>query len=93
MKNEEALRIVIDAVKNTLDEPAEITDTFELLGGHKRLDSMKIVEVCLFLEDAASDLGFEFDWTSENAMSQNRSMFRTVHTLAEEFVNQWEKMT
>jgi len=33
-------------------------------------------------------LGFEFDWTSDTAMSRNRSMFRTVSALAVEFESQ-----
>ena len=32
------------------------------------------------------ELGFEFDWTSENAMSKSRGMFRTVGALAEELL-------
>jgi hypothetical protein len=46
---------------------------------------MKLVELCLELEDKAGDLDFEFDWTSEAAMSRSRSLFRTVASLAEEF--------
>jgi len=51
---------------------------------------MKLVELCLELEDKAADIGFEFDWTSDSAMSRSRSMFRTAGSLAEEFVNQME---
>ena len=35
--------------------------------------------------------GFEFDWTSKTAMSKSRSMFRTIESLAEEFLYQKEK--
>jgi acyl carrier protein len=56
--------------------------------GHSVLDSMKLIELCLKLEDKASDIGFEFDWTSDTAMSKSRSMFRTAGTLIEEFINQ-----
>jgi hypothetical protein len=42
------------------------------------------------LEDLAEDRGFEFDWTSETAMSKSHSMFRSVSALAEEFCNQSE---
>ena len=52
---------------------------------------MKLVELCLVLEDKAGDLGFEFDWTSEAAMSRSRSLFRTVTSLADEFLSQAEK--
>jgi hypothetical protein len=44
----------------------------------------------LALEDKASDLGFEFDWTSDAAMSKSRSMFRTAGALAAEFLSQME---
>jgi len=36
-------------------------------------------------------LEFEFDWTSEAAMSKSRSLFRTVSSLAEEFYAQSQK--
>lgn len=51
---------------------------------------MKLVELCLALEDKAPDLGFEFDWTSDAAMSNSRSMFRTAGSLATEFINQMD---
>ena len=49
---------------------------------------MKLVEICVALEDAAEENQFEFDWTSDATMSKSRSMFRTVANLAEEFSNQ-----
>lgn len=54
------------------------------------LDSMKLVEVCLALEDLADEHGFEFDWTSDAAMSKSRGMFRSVSALSEEFASQSE---
>lgn len=59
-----------------------------LLGDGSVLDSMRLVELCLLLEDIAADQGFEFDWTSETAMSKSRSIFRTAGALADEFVSQ-----
>ena len=52
---------------------------------------MKLVELCLSLEDIAEDLGFEFDWTSEKAMSNSRSMFKDAGSLAKEFLRQWKE--
>ena len=52
---------------------------------------MKLVELSLSLEDKASEIGFDFDWTSENAMSRSKSFFRTVETLSIEFSNQLNK--
>ena len=67
-----------------------VTDDLPLIGGDSVLDSMKLVELCLALEDKAADIGFEFDWTSDAAMSRSRSMFRTAGSLATEFISQME---
>lgn len=67
---------------------APIADTTPLIGDGSVLDSMRLVELCLSLEDLASEQGFEFDWTSEAAMSRSRSIFRTAGALADEFVRQ-----
>ena len=67
-----------------------VTDGMPLIGGESMLDSMKLVELCLALEDKAADIGFEFDWTSDAAMSRSRSMFRTAGSLASEFISQME---
>ena len=68
-----------------------VTDDMPLIGNGSVLDSMKLVELCLVLEDKAADMGFEFDWTSNVAMSRSRSIFRTAGCLAAEFVSQMEE--
>ena len=88
MNIEQTMKIVKFAINDALDGKAEITEDMQLIGGESLLDSMKLVEVCLTLEDLADEHGFEFDWTSEAAMSNSRSMFRNVTALAEEFKNQ-----
>ena len=90
MNTEDAKKLVIEAITTALGSQSEISADMQLIGGDSLLDSMKLVEVCLALEDMADDNGFEFDWTSEAAMSKSRSMFRTVASLAEEFSNQSE---
>jgi hypothetical protein len=72
------------------DRTQVVADDTPLIGGESLLDSMKLVELCLALEDMATDLGFEFDWTSDYAMSKSRSMFRTVGSLSNEFISQME---
>jgi acyl carrier protein len=72
------------------DKSLVVTDDMALIGGDSVLDSMKLVELCLALEDKAADMGFEFDWTSDAAMSRSRSMFRTAGSLAAEFMSQME---
>lgn len=83
-----ATELIKQTILEALDEPTAITDDMRLIGSGSLLDSMKLVEVCLALEDLADDRGFEFDWTSDSAMSKSRSMFRTVESLAQEFFNQ-----
>ena len=41
-------------------------------------------------EAQAMEMGFEFDWTSDAAMSRSRSMFRTAGSLVAEFISQME---
>ncbi len=68
------------------DKTIEVSDETKLIGNI--LDSMKLVELCILLEDMAAELGFEFDWTSDAAMSRSRSMFQTAGSLADEFREQ-----
>ena len=90
MNFDQAKEIVISAINEALEDKTEISEDMELIGSNSLLDSMKLVEVCLALEDLADDNQFEFDWTSEAAMSKSRSMFRSVAALAQEFSNQSE---
>ena len=90
MNIEQATKIVIQAISDILKGKVGISEDMQLIGGESLLDSMNLVEVCLLLEDLADENGFEFDWTSEAAMSKTRSMFRSVAALAEEFANQSE---
>lgn len=90
MNIEQAKEIVIRAINDALEGKAEISEDMQLIGGESLLDSMKLVEVCLALEDLADEHGFEFDWTSEAVMSKSRGMFRSVSVLAEEFASQSE---
>ena len=81
-------RILETIAKLTDDKTLAVSEHTALIGDGRVLDSMKLVELCLALEDMAGELGFEFDWTSEAAMSRSRSMFRTAGTLASEFIAQ-----
>ena len=70
------------------DRSLTITPETRLIGDGSVLDSMKLVELCLFLEDYAGEQDFEFNWTSAVAMSKSRSMFRTAGALIAEFISQ-----
>jgi acyl carrier protein len=82
---------VFNSIKKLLkDKSQNVTDDTALIGSDSFLDSMNLVELCIVLEDKAKKFNFEFDWTSETAMSKSRSMFRTAGSLAAEFINQME---
>lgn len=90
MNIEQAEKNVITVITDVLEGKVKVTENMKIIGEESLLDSLKLVEVCIALEDLANEHGFEFDWTSENAMSKSRSMFRSVAALAEEFKNQSE---
>ena len=81
--------LVVNHVRELVkDKNVLVAGDTSLIGDSRVLDSLGLVELCLRLEDEATDLGFEFDWTSESAMSRNKSMFRRVFALAVEFESQ-----
>jgi acyl carrier protein len=81
--------IVFNEIMNVSELKKTIIDkNSALIGNDSIIDSMKLVELCLSLEDIAEDLGFEFDWTSDKAMSTSRSMFKDAGSLSNEFLNQ-----
>ena len=82
---------IFELIKTLIsEEEVTVAADTPLIGDSSLLDSMKLVELCLALEDKAAELGFEFDWTSEEAMSRSRSMFRTAGSLSDEFFSQMD---
>ena len=80
---------VFGAIRAALpDRSVLVSEETALIGDGSVLDSMRLVELCLALEDLGALMGFEFDWTSEAAMSRSRSMFRTAGSLLAEFSSQ-----
>ncbi len=69
-------------------DPQDISLETALISGQQGADSVQLVELCVRLEDWAELEGFEFDWTSEKAMSATTGVFRTVGSLFEEFARQ-----
>ena len=57
---------------------------------YPEIDSMVLVQLCIALEDIANKEGFNFDWTSEKAMSKLNSIFKSPKTLSKEFNRQKE---
>ena len=80
---------VLDIIKTSIeDEDIEINANTNLVGGNSMLDSMGLVQTCIALEDKSQEHGFNFDWTSEKAMSTMSSVFRTPSSLAQEYNRQ-----
>ncbi len=90
--NSRAKVVVFKAIEELFeDQSLSVSDDTALLGTESALSSMQLVELCLALEDHAAELGFDFDWTSETALSRSRSMFRTAGSLALEFSRQQDE--
>ena len=90
MNLDQAKEIVKSVIIKATENKINIHDDMILIGGEGDLDSLKLVEVCLALEDVAEENGFEFDWTSESVMSRSRSIFRNITALSKEFAKQSE---
>ena len=94
MNEEFFITQIIDFVNEKLKEnqtEKEINESSALIGGDSLLDSLGLVELCLFLEDLSSENDFEFDWTSRSALSKSRSMFRSPKVLAAEVIKQYKQ--
>lgn len=70
------------------DENLNLDNDTPLIGVGGLLDSLTLVELCLKLEDLSNEFGFTFDWTSSTALSSNKSIFRNIGSLTNEFERQ-----
>ena len=87
---EEVENFIIDEVAMLVcDTNSQITPATPLVGANRAVDSADLVVLLLAVEDYARDnLGFQWDWTSDSAMSEARSVLRSIGSLAEHLVNQ-----
>ena len=85
IKKEIFKKIKIASENKTL----KVNENTQLIGNQAVLDSNSLVSLCVDLEDYAMKLNFEFDWTSEKAMSKLGSIFMNVGTISTEFINQY----
>jgi hypothetical protein len=81
---EEIERFLRDELAAMTGRPVDTIDAQTVLVGAGRVvDSADLVMLLLSVEDYARDeLGAHFDWTSDSAMSDARSVLRSVGTLA-----------
>lgn len=96
MSNEKLKQIVINVIKRFFedvrgDTTSIVTDDTVLLGDDGILDSLGLIQVVVGIESHFNDLNQTIFLTSENAMSQENSPFRTVtslvHFIAEQLQN------
>ena len=94
MNKKNIVEFVTSTIKDELelsDKSANIRYDTPIIGSNSPIDSMGLVQLCLSLEEKAEELGFEFDWTTESAMSRSRGMFRSIDSLSDEFVSQFNE--
>jgi acyl carrier protein len=89
MQLQQVLDLVLEAVaelNQELDEEQqlEVSPETRLLGRSSKLDSLGLVNLIVSVEEKVSDtFGQEVTLADERAMSQERSPFRSVQSLAE----------
>ena len=88
MKNDKNISNKILEITKKISKNKKINFKSKLIGSSSFIDSMTLVQLCIALEDFSNKLNFEFDWTSEKAMSRSQSIFRTVEALSQEFLKQ-----
>lgn len=62
---------------------ASISEDTVIFGKEGVLTSLMLVELMLALEDFCTENGIEFVWANDSAMSQRRSVYRTVASLTD----------
>jgi len=84
MNKAEATKIVLEAVKEYIDDENVVIDgTAVLLGNDAVVDSIGLVNLIVDVESALSEKDIEITLTSEDAMSRRKSPFRSVETLSD----------
>lgn len=81
---DEVEKFLRDEVAALTGQPPEtITADTVLVGPQRALDSADLVMLLLAAEEFTLEkIGATFDWTSDSAMSEARSLLRSVGTLA-----------
>ena len=81
---EEIEKFIRDEVASLTAQPSgEVTADTVLVGTGRVVDSADLVMLLLAAEEFARDrMNAQFDWTSDSAMSEARSVLRSVGSLA-----------
>ena len=69
---------LIEIINEVIGDDIGLSGSTPLIGGDSSIDSMNLVQICLYLEDKSSEDGFNFDWQSEKAMSVMNSILKIL---------------
>lgn len=86
MCKDDIIKTIGDFVKELLIQesrplPPALNESTVLFGTDGLLDSMLLVELMLKVEDYCEENGISFSWTSDAAMSEKNSIYKTIGTL------------
>lgn len=85
------VEIITEELKNyyeSMEIESEIDIDTIIFGRDSKLDSLGFVTLLVDIETRMSEVGNEITLTSEQAMSQRNSPFRSVNTLADFIIDQ-----
>lgn len=75
---------LIESLSSMTSTDVKVDGTTALIGAKSAIKSIILVEFLLDVEEFMEDeFDVEFDWTSENAMSQSKSLYRSLDALAD----------
>ena len=82
---EQTVAFLVQEVSTLTGDPAaNFSEATRLIGRDAVLNSLNLVELLLDLEEFCEDtLHVHFDWASDSAMSEYRSIFRTIGSVAD----------
>jgi len=82
MSREEVINIIRECLRDVADVK-EFSEEMSLIGSNSELDSIDFVTLMVFIEKALHKKNITVELVSERAMSQHRSPFRDVRSLAD----------
>jgi len=97
MQRQEAVGLITDALKQFMQpgqDSAAVDENTRLVGGNTVLDSAALVSLIIEIEQQLDDrYGVSITIADDRALSQERSPFRTVSSLADYVMKLYEETT
>ena len=76
MKTDKKIETEVLNIIKKISKNRKVNLNSKLIGSSSFIDSMTLVQLCISLEDYSNKLNFNFDWTSEKALSKSQSIFK-----------------